>query len=265
MKPVIRWTMWQRRWFSIWWSIGVSAFVALEISFYPSFKNQAAQLNQTFGQFPGAVKSLIGDTGNYFSPENYLNSRVFYLVVPILFAILLIGLGGSLLARDEQDGTLELLLSRPISRGRLMLEKALAGLLISLIVAAVGLIICLGLSRAVGLPNSVAAISAAMLESYLLCLVFGSFAFMLTAIGRAARGAAIGVTTSLFFASYVLTGLAGTVSWLLWPAKLLPYYYFKPQQMLSGHFAWSTLAGYAVASIIFGFIAWRGFARRDIG
>lgn len=265
MIPIIKWTLRQRRWYIIGWTIGVAAFVALEIGFFPSFRSQSAQLNQTLTQLPPAVKSLIGDTGNYFSAENYLNSRVFYLVVPILLAILMIGLGSSLMGREEHEGTLELLLARPLSRTRLLLGKAMGGLSVSGIIAAVALLVCIGLSRAVGLPNSAGQIAAAMLLSYLLCLVFGALAFMLSAIGGAARGLSIGLSTAVFVASYVLTGLAGTVHWLQWPARFLPYYYFEPEKMLVGNYTWRTTAAYAAVSVALYLIGWAGFRRRDIG
>lgn len=265
MKPIIRWGLQQRRWYTVSWMLGVSAFAALEISFFPSFRNQAAQLNQTFANLPPAVKSLIGDTGNYFSPDNYLNSRVFYLVIPILFAILMIGLGASLLGREENEGTIELLLARPLSRARLLLGKALCGLLITGIIAVGSLLITIGLSKVVGLPNSFAEISAAMLLSYLMCLIFGALAFMLTAVGGVARGLSIGVATAVFVASYVLTGLAGTVHWLQWPARFLPYYYFQPDKVLNGQYTWRTMAVFAAVSIALYLIGWVGFRRRDIG
>jgi ABC-2 type transport system permease protein len=264
MRAVIEWTLRQRRWYTTWWTFGVSAFVAIEIAFYPSFKNQFAQLNQTIDKLPSGVKGFLGDSGNYFSAQTYLNSRVFYLVVPLLLAILMIGLGSALLAREERNGTIELLLSRPVSRSRLLLSKALSGLLISGIVTLVSLIICILLSQAVGLPNSVKEITGAMLLTYLLCLIFGSFAFMLTAIGGHVRSSAVGLTTFFFITTYVLTGLEGTASWLHTPSKLLPYHYFHPQQMLDGHFAWGTVISYSLVSLAFGVIAWLAFRRRDI-
>lgn len=265
MIALIRWGLKQRKWYTIWWTLGVSVFVAVQLGFYSSFKGQFNQLNETLAGLPEGVKGLIGDSGNYFSPETYLNSRVFYLVVPLMFAILMIGLFSSLLAREEEDGTLEVLLARPVSRTRLLLGKAFCGLAITIIVAAVSLAVCIALSRAVGIPNSVAEITAAMLLTYLLCLVFGAFAFMLSAVSSAGRRLAVGLTTCLFITSYVLTGLVGAAEWLKWPAKLLPYYYFDPQRMLTGDYAWGTVAAYGVAIIGFAIIAWIGFRRRDVG
>lgn len=265
MNSIIKWTLRQRRVYTIWWTIGTVLFVALEIGLYPSFKNQTQALNQSLSQLPDSVKALIGDTGNYFSAASFLNSRVFYLVLPMILIILMIGLGSSIMAREEDDGTLELLLSRPISRAKLLFGKALSAILITAIITIVTLIVTIGLSKAVGLPNSVTQISAAMLLTYTLCLVFGAFAFMLTALGKFGRGASIGLTSAIFLTSYVVTGLTTSIQWLVWPAKLLPYYYFEPQKMLTGHYTWTPVGAFLLATIIFGIIAYFGFRRRDIG
>ena len=262
-KPLIRWGFHQKRWYAFWWTFGVSAATAIQLGFYPAFKDQFDQLNKTIASLPAGVKGLIGDTGTYFSPETYLNSRVYYLI-PLLFGSMMIGLGSSLLAREEDDKTVELLLSRPVSRSRLLAGKALLGLLITGIVTMVSLVICVALSKAVGIPNSPVEIAAAMLLTYLLCLVFGAFAFMLTAVGRATRALSMGLTTFLFLASFILTGLTGAAEWLKWPASLLPYDYYEPQRMLSGQYDWATVAGYAFVIAICGFIAWLGFRQRDI-
>lgn len=264
MKPVIKWTIHQRRWYTIWWTFGISAFVAIQLGFYPSFKGQFDELNKTLSQLPSGVKGLIGDSGNYFSPETYLNSRVFYLVVPLLLIILMIGVGSSLLAREEKSGTIELLLSRPISRARLLAGKAATGLLITGFAAMVSLVVCIVLSKIVGIPNSLAEISAAMLLTYLLCLVYGAFAFMLTGIGGRLASYAIGLSTFTFVTGYVLAGLENTVDWLKFPAKLFPYHYFDPQQMLLGHYTWGPVIGFSIAIIIFYTIAWATFRRRDL-
>src|SRR5689334_7372645 len=130
MWYILKWTIWQRRWSIIWWCIGILAFVALELGVYPSIRSQAGELNQTLHHLPDSVKSLFGLTEDPFSPIGYLNSRLYYLLLPLMLSILAIGLGSSLIAREEGDGTLELLLARPISRGRLLLAKAFAGFMV---------------------------------------------------------------------------------------------------------------------------------------
>ncbi|MBI2368924.1 MAG: MFS transporter [Deltaproteobacteria bacterium] len=49
-------------------------------------------------------------------------------MLPLLLSVLTIGLGSRLLAKEESEGTLELLLARPVSRAKLLAAKAMAGL-----------------------------------------------------------------------------------------------------------------------------------------
>jgi len=265
MKPVRRLTWHLRRKSTAWWCFGVAAFIALTLAFYPTIKSQAAQLDKSFGQLSGSTKSFITDTPDLFSPVGYLSSQIFYLLLPLLFSILLIGIGSSLIAREEQDGTIEFLLSRPISRSRLVLGKAWAGVLISLSVAVTAFVATVILCRLVNLPVSAWNIAGAVVISYLLALTFGAFAFMLTCLGGAIRGLAIGLASGLLLVSYILSSLEKSVHWLLWPSRFLPCHYFQPANILTGHFTWGALVGYSVASAILLLIAVSGFRNRDIG
>jgi ABC-2 type transport system permease protein len=264
MIPIIRWTLWQRRWYIFWWAFGAAFYMALIVATYPSFRNEAATLNNTFNQLPTTVKSLVSDSGNFFSPEGYLSSNAYYIMMPIIFGVLSIGLGSSLIARDEQDHTLELILSRPVSRGAVIAGRALAGVCI---VAAVT-IVAAGVTIACAIPANLhlklAQLAVATGVSALLALVFGALAFMFTAFGKSARKASVGIAALLLIASYLLTSLSGTVHWLRWPAEVLPYHYYHPAEILTGNSNWPAAAGMLAAVLLLGILSYIGFRRRDI-
>jgi ABC-2 type transport system permease protein len=265
MNPVTRWTLRMRKVSTAWWAFGIAAFITLTLAFYPSIKSQSAQLDKSFDQLSGSTKSFITDTNDLFSPVGYLSSQIFYLLLPILFSILLIGVGSSLVAREEQSGTIEFLLARPISRTRLLLGKAWSGLLIGLAVAGVALISVVILCKIVDINVGSWNIVGAVLMSFMLALIFGSFAFMLTCLGGAIRGLSIGLTSGLLLISYLLSSLEKSVHWLHWPSQFLPYHYFEPANILNGHFTWGALLGFAGVTVAFLLISIRGFAHRDIG
>lgn len=264
MKTIIKWTLRQRRWSIFWWCIGVLTFIALELSVYPSVKDQAAQLNQALANMPSAVKSLFG-TSDLFSPVGYLNSRIFYLMLPLLLSILAIGLGSSLIAREESDGTLELLLARPISRGRLLISKLASGLIIVTTVWAVATASILVFTKIVGLPMASSKIIFAAVMSYLVALIFGTFAFMIASLGRLGRGASIGLASMIGLGSYIIASLEANVHWLDWPAKVLPYHYYNPAQILNGSQPWLVAFFYTLIIAGLVFLGWLAFRRRDIG
>jgi ABC-2 type transport system permease protein len=264
MLAVLRMELWQRRWAILWWSIAVAALIALVVLIYPLFRD-LPKLNHSLTTLPGAAKSLLTDTGDFLSPEGYLSSNLFYMFLPLVFSILTIGLGSSLIAREEDAGTLELLLARPLSRTRFLLGKAFAGLIFLAIVCAVAvatIIIC-GKITDIGIASVHLAAACAM--PMLLALLFGAVAFMLGAAGQKTKVFSAALAAVIAIISYLATSLAGIPHWLTWPAKVLPFNYYHPAALMSGHAHWFYPLIFAAAAALLIYIADMLFFHRDIG
>src|ERR1700678_961078 len=79
--------------------------------------------------------TLLGfDTKKYISSLS-LSTLVLMLVTITLLPLYVALVGGDLLAKEAEDGTLRMILARPISRFRLALVKWLAGLVFSAVLA----------------------------------------------------------------------------------------------------------------------------------
>lgn len=263
MWPVLHWTFWQRRWSTLWWCLGVAAFIVISLGFYASFRDQANQLNEVISHLPDAARSLISDSGSFFTPDGFLSARLYYLLLPLLLSILAIGLGSSLIAKEEDSGTLEVLLSRPISRAKLLAGKALAGLIIVLAVSLVALIAATIVCKLVRLEVAFDRIILATLLSTLLALVFGAIAFAVAAHGRA-RAASVGIAALFSIGSYLMSSLDDVVQVLRWPAKLLPYHYYRPGEVLTGNFDWYFAAVLFWTVIVLGVFSYFSFRERDL-
>lgn len=264
MSAIIRWAVWQKRWAIFWWCAGILFFVFLTLIFYPTIKHQSVQLDKSFNQIPQTAKQLFTDTSDIFSPIGYLSSQIYYLLLPLLLGILAINQGIGLLGKEERDNTIEMLLARPLSRGRLLLGKAAAGFMIVLIVSALSTLFTMLMCKLVGLEVDAVDILAAGAAVTLLSLTFGSIAFMLTALGRAGRAASIGITALVALGGYILVSLVPSVAWLRWPAKIFPFNYYHAAQLLSGAYNW--LNAFYFATVIAGclVISWAAFRRRDL-
>lgn len=263
MMSVIKWELWQRRWSIMWWSFGIAFFIIINLAFYPSFRDQADQLAAAFDNIPKSAMALLSDAGDFFSPVGYLSSQIFYLMLPMLIGILSISLGSSLLGREEKEGTIELLLSRPISRTRLLTGKALAGLIIVGIGGLVAALSTTILAKLVDLKVGSLEILLATLVTMLLALSFGAVAFLLTATGRA-RAASIGLATLFSLGGYIIASLQSAADWLKWPAKVFPFNYYKPAEILAGTYNWSNLLFVIGVIIGCGLLSIIIFRRRDI-
>jgi ABC-2 type transport system permease protein len=247
----------------MWWSIGVFAMVLINMIFYPSFKDQAETLQKSFDNLPDAAVQLFGGSTDFFSAIGFLNSQIFFLTLPLVLGILAIGLGSSLIGKDEQDLTIESLLARPVPRSKLLLAKASAGLIILTVVSLAGLVTIILTAWFVDLAVPAKLMFLANLACFLLVLSFGAVAFLLSSIGRA-RGAGIGIATFVAFGGYLISSLAGTVSWLEVPAKAFPFHYYQPEAILRQTFSWNNLYFFIGVILICAIASWFSFRRRDI-
>lgn len=96
-------------------------------------------------RFSNASRSMIRQLeGNGYLAEQFISSLtiatvmlfpIAYILLPLYTALV----GGDLVAKEAEDGTLRMILSRPISRMRLLLIKWVAGVIFSaLLVASLG-------------------------------------------------------------------------------------------------------------------------------
>ena len=115
----------------------------------------------------------------------------------------------------------------------------------------------------VDLPVALTNIVVAVLSVWLLGLSFGSVAFALSATGRA-RVASVGVGTAVALGSYIINSLTGTVTWLQAPDRILPFHYYRSQEILSGVHVWRNLLFFIVFAMVFGLLSWIAFRRRDL-
>jgi ABC-2 type transport system permease protein len=266
MIATIFWELRQRRLYTIGWGIAVSSIVLLLLVIYPSIHHQASQLNDVLNKLPASIRDLKtgGSTVDITTPAGYLNSQLYYATLPLFYIIMAIGLGSSLLARDEQSHTLELLLARPLSRGNILLAKALSGVIIIGIVSLIATLLTVGLAPLFDITVSIGDLLLVNLWCTLFSLSFGAVAFALTAASNATRRSSIAAATALSFGGYLLASLGGLTSYLKTPAKFLPYHFYNPTQILEGHVSMGLqlyVLGLLLGCIVISSI---GFRRRDV-
>jgi ABC-2 type transport system permease protein len=265
VKPIIKWTIRQRRWSVFWWSLAIVILIIFTLAFYPTIRDQADQLEKSFSQLSNTTVSLFSDTNQILSPIGYLSSQLFYLTLPMLLSVLTIGLGSSIIAREEDSGPIELLLARPLARGKLVLGKAAAAVIILAVVCAAALVSLLIMAKLVHIAVPLPSIAVATLAAAAMALLFGSISFLVTCLGRTARAASIGIAALVAVGGYIISSLSSAVEWLRWPSVVSPFHYYHPAEILGGDYHWAELLGLLAASLVLGGISWWAFRRRDLG
>jgi len=115
---------------------------------------------------------------DYTSPVGYFTTELFSFMVPLLLLVFGIGFGANAIAGDEEKGTLGFLMTNPVPRWRVVVDK-FGVLVVSMIL--LGLFFWVGLvisASAMSINISMLKLGEATLGAVLLALVFASLAFL---------------------------------------------------------------------------------------
>ncbi|HYI46463.1 MAG TPA: ABC transporter permease subunit [Actinomycetota bacterium] len=254
-------TLFDRRRALIWWGIGFIVLTAGIISIFPSVRN-SPELDKLTEELPAALKSLIGER-SLTSPIGYVQSRLFQLMVPVLFLVFAIGQGAEAIAGEEHRKTMDLLLANPLSRTRVVVEK-FAALCVQMVMLDALLFVSLFLlCRAFDLQLSTVGLAAASINALLFGLLFGAIALTLGAV-TGHRGISVGIPTAAAIAAYVWESVTALVPELASYAGISPFHHYVASDPLVRGFVVSYLAAFMGISIILVLIATFTFSRRDL-
>lgn len=262
-KSILTKTLWERRRSISFWSLGLFLYVLAICWMFPSIEG-VEEFAAFTEEMPEAFRALVGELEDFTTATGFLGGEIYGLALPLVMSILAIGFGASVISREEESGTLELLLSSPMSRSVILRQKA-AALVVNL--AIVGTAAWLAVTIAtIGVDLDIDLVKAAWatLSAVLLALCFGFIALMVTSLGGK-RGIAIGVASVLFIVSYFANTLAILISEIepLQSFSLL-YYYEGAAILRDGPqlLNFLLLIGFIIAIYIVGELK---FKRRDTG
>jgi len=245
----------------LWWGLGFVGTVFMYAAFWPTIRGNASQFNDYIAKLPEAIRNLIG--GDYGTPRGYIQAEMFSLLLPVLLLVYAIGAGARTIAGEEETGTLDLLLSAPIRRTRVLLDKFWAMVGASLLLATLAWVAIVGVGRPFGLTVSLVNLAAAAANLFLLGVAFGSIAL---AVGSATgnKGVAIGVTGGLALVTFIVKTLAPSVP-AMKPLRILsPFYFYADHRPLANGFNGVdtvVLAGISVVAVAAALFV---FHRRDL-
>jgi beta-exotoxin I transport system permease protein len=203
-------------------TVGLVLYVMVIVALYPSFKN-SSELDNLTKNSPG-VAALFGISGSLTSPDGWMNANAWANFFPLIILLLTIGYGASAIAGQEKDGHLELVLSLPFSRRRVVAQKIGALTFQALILCFFTLLAVLA-GRWFELDFGIWELATATVGVLLLGIDFGLLALAIGA-GTGNRGVALGVASTVAAASYLVSSMAPVVSWLD-PAKYLSLFYWS--------------------------------------
>lgn len=239
-------------------------FGLMGVAIGPMFNLIDTSLLDFSGKLPEALMTLLGGgNGDMSTPVGWYRGETFGLMAPIAVMVVGIVVGARALAGEEAHRTMGLLLSNPVSRTSVLLQKAVA---MVLLVVIVGFATFAGVAAGSWLGNlgiDTGNIAAICLLVTLLGLVFGGLALALgaaTGRPRIATFGTVGAALVLYLAETLLP-LSDSLSGL---ARFTPFYYYLENDPLANGLDWSHAAVLlATAAVLIAASVWL-FERRDL-
>jgi ABC-2 type transport system permease protein len=243
------------------WTLSTVALIVLVVAFFPAVKGNSA-LTQSFEGLPPSVQSAFGiaDLG---SATGYLQGQLFSTLAPLIFLSFAIGRGARAIAGEEERGTMDLLLSNPLRRSRVVLEKFAAIVLQTLVLGVLMwlTLVAFGPVFEVHIPAGNTAAATASIVA--LGLLYGAIAVCLSAAtGR--RALSLGIASGLAGAGYLYTSLAPFVSSLSDNLGLSPFQHGYGYNPVANGMQWGDLAVLLAGAAVFAAGAVALFDRRDV-
>jgi ABC-2 type transport system permease protein len=254
-------TLWDNRRGLLGWAVGITAVTLVYGGFYPFVTTPAYA--EAMEALPDELLTAFG-WNDLTSPAGYLGSTVFGLLGPVLVIIFAIGLGTRAIAGDEEAGTLELLMTLPVTRQRIVVHRA-AALVITMAMASALVFLALTAIRTpaeIDLP-AVNLVAASLLLG-LLGVTFGALAMLVGALtGR--RGLALAVTAGVAVVTFLADNLASTFDAISWTQNLSPFHYYSGSEPLRHGVPVGDVTVLAVVclALVAGTVV--SFQRRDVG
>ena len=208
----------------VWWSLGLFLYAFVIVLIYPSFQD-IPELNEILGDEDSLVRAFTGNVEDFASPEGFLTAEMLSFTFPLLFVVFNLWLGTSWLAGEERRGSLEVLLSHPVRRSAMLLQKFAAMVSGTAALAVVVFVATLAGIVVVDMDISLLNVIQAYIGLALLSVTFGALALFVGAwTGK--PGTTVGVGGAVGVIGYVANTFGPIVGGLEWTQYLSPIYYF---------------------------------------
>ncbi|MFP4589365.1 MAG: ABC transporter permease subunit [Candidatus Acetothermia bacterium] len=263
LKNVLVKTLRDKRKSFIWWSVGV-LFLTI---WYNTMFTAIGDIDMSgFNQMMESelMKGLFGGAYDLTTPEGWLGVELLSLLGPLVFIVFGVSFATSTLTGEEEKGTLNLLLTNPITRVSVYLQKFSAMTVGTL---ALGLVFWIGNiigTSAANMDLSFLSLAEVTFSLFLLGLLFGTFALALGgATGKG--GLSKGVASAVGITSYLLNSMSEIVGSLEPFRPVSVFHYYGGGDILRTGIDFFDVGILVAGTVALFAIGMYGFQRRDIG
>lgn len=205
------------------------------VAMFPSLQKQAENFNELFKSYPKGLMEAFGAQTNSFDYlDTYLATETFNFTWPLLVVLIAVSFAATGIAADIERGSVEILLSRPISRFRVYIGRYLAAATVIVILTAIAVFSPLMFASFQGISFHASAFGTFFILALLYGLAVVSVSFVISAF-CSDKGRAMSLAGGLFVFMY-LANIFGLLSEKVrWMTNISYFKYFDPIEGLVHH------------------------------
>jgi ABC-2 type transport system permease protein len=242
------------------WAVALTFFSNVYILMYPSLPVEVREIDV---RALALLESLGIKTLATF--EGWIAGTEFN-ILPMVAGLFGVFMGIGTLIGEEEEGTLELLATLPLSRLQLLLAKAGALFVAALALFALDGLVVMAVFRALAIDTPVTALD---LYRVIVCHWLMAFVFMAASLFLGAylptRSTALAAAMMYLLISFFGNNLAGLAPVLDPYQPFFPFWYFeRVTAMLTGDVAWGDIGGLLGMGTGFLLLAALAFQRRNL-
>jgi len=206
-----------------WWSAGF-IFISIYLSYFFPFMSENTEIFKIMDSLPPVIKNLMGDVEFVSTPAGFFNLQPFSYFAPIMILFYSVSRGVGVIAGEMENGTLDLLLSKPVSRSGVIFQKVLS---ISLALGIIHIFFFLGMVLGLVLFKidlNTIKLAEAIISLYMLSISFLTIS-VTAGIFFLKKRIAIGLVSGYALISYLINAYAPAINSFQIARIFSPFYY----------------------------------------
>lgn len=253
----------------LWLVIGWGLYIALLMAFFPTIAKDAEEFDKMIQRLPRGITGMFvsGDIEEFSvaDPAQFLQVRFASFVI-LLVGTMAIAQAFNAVLNAERDGTLDVMLSFPVSRRRYLLGR-MANTAVMILVVLLSSVVLLGVF-AVWMPEfdiPLGDLFIAVMAGFFPLATTAAFAYMLSALTPSSKNYAGGLAYLMLIGSYLVHGFAATIPELEAIRPLLLFDYYNTATIINAGLPLADVLILSAAALVYSGIAWWYIERKELG
>lgn len=256
-----------RKWTILIYGLAAILFLWMYIALFPYVQSQAEQFSKLIEAYPKAMMEAMDlemSQLSFTKLESFLAMEYFSFIWPIMAIALAVSLAGAIVSGEVEKGTIELLLSQPISRVKLFFAKYLTSLVILIIFTLVSIFAVIPLAEAYNIEYFLKNYFTAGILSFLFGLAVLSISALMSSI-FSEKGRVYFASVGILILMYVLNIIANLKENLSDLKYASFFHYFDTSKALvENNIDGLSIWVFVGVSVVFTILAAIWFSKRDI-